>query len=531
MAAFDRAGELWWNQSGMDSNHQAIIVNAADNVAVAKQPIQAGTLVQFNGQSVTVKGSVLAGHRFAVRDIPTGEWARQYNQPFGKSKGIHAGDPITNANLDSAVPQVDAATLQLKTPKIEYVPENKIPTFMGYRRPDGRVGVRNWVLIVPTSMCSSHESQTISMMAEINGTYSREKYPNVDGVTAIPHNRGCGCPDGATVDVTFKILADYLDHPNVGAALVIELGCEKTNAGLLDSWIARHKKRVDKPIKVIGVQQCGGTQKTIEHGLSLIPELLAAANQSKREPVPISALIVGTKCGGSDGFSGISANPALGYASDLLVRHRGTSLITEVPEFFGAEHLFAERCRTREGAMAIFKAMDRFAKYSARGESHAMGDNPSPGNKEGGLINITIKSLGALAKSGTAPVEGVVEYGEQVPGKGLWLLYCPSYDQESTPALIASGAQIACFTTGRGTGIGNAIAPVIKIASNTPMATRMAGDMDVNCGTVIDGEETIEQAGRRIFDEIVAVANGKPCKAELNKHREFMIWSEEGVSL
>ncbi|MSR64906.1 MAG: altronate dehydratase [Verrucomicrobiae bacterium] len=513
------------------SSEYAIVVDPADNIAVAKKAIERGTVVTMNGSSITVNGNVLAGHRFAVRNIPAGEWARQYNQPFGKSKGIRTGDPITNSNLDSTVPKVDPATLQLKTPKFDYVPENQIPTFTGFRRPDGRVGVRNWVLIVPTSMCSSHESNMISMMAEMNGTFTREKYPNVDGVTAIPHTRGCGCPDGASVDITFKILADYLDHPNVGAVLIIELGCEKTNAGLLDSWIAQHKKRVDKPVKVVGVQQCGGTQKTIEHGLSLMPELLAAANQSKREPVPVSELILGLKCGGSDGFSGIGANPALGYASDLLLRNRGTSMITEVTEFVGAEHLFAERCRTRDGALQVFKAMDRFAKYSARGDSHAMGENPSPGNKEGGLINITIKSLGALAKSGTAPVEGVVEYGEPVPGKGLWLLYCPSYDQESMPALIASGAQIGCFTTGRGTGIGNAIAPVIKIASNTPMATRMAGDIDVNCGTVIDGTETIEQSGRRIFEEIIAVANGKPCKAELNKHREFMIWNEEGVSL
>jgi len=515
----------------MESSRFAIIVHPADNIAVAKQPIEPGTVVAFGGQPITVQGRVLAGHRFAVRDIPAGEWARQYNQPFGKSRGIRTGDPITNANLDSKVPSIDPATLELKTPRFEYVPENRVPTFQGFRRPDGRVGVRNWVLIVPTSMCSSHEAHTISMMAEMTGVYAREKFPNVDGVTAIPHTRGCGCPDGASVDVTFKILADYLDHPNVGAALVIELGCEKTNSGLLNAWIERHKKRVDKPVQVVGVQQLGGTQKTIEHGLSLVPELCAAANRSKREPVPISEIILGTKCGGSDGFSGISANPALGYASDWIVRHRGTSMITEVPEFFGAEHLFAERCRTREGALDIFKAMDRFAKYTAHATGHTMGENPSPGNKEGGLINITIKSLGALAKSGTAPVEGVVEYGEQVPGKGLWLLYCPSYDQESTPALIASGAQIACFTTGRGTGIGNAIAPVLKIASNTPMATRMAGDIDVNAGTIVDGTETIEQVGQRTFDEILAVASGKPCKAEINKHREFMIWNEEGVSL
>src|SRR5690242_13015817 len=214
-------------------NKFAIVVDRGDNVAVAKCPIERGTSVAWNGHSITVNGNVLAGHRFALRDIPAGEWTRQYNQPFGKSKGIRVGDPISNANLDSAVPHVDPATLKLKTPRFEYVPEKQIPTFMGFRRADGRVGVRNWVLIVPTSMCSSHEAHMASMMAEMGGTYSREKYPNVDGVTAIPHTRGCGCDDGASVEVTFKILADYVDHPNVGAVLVIELGCEKTNAGLL----------------------------------------------------------------------------------------------------------------------------------------------------------------------------------------------------------------------------------------------------------------------------------------------------------
>jgi altronate hydrolase len=510
----------------------AIVVDPADNVAVAKRTIEHGTTVTLNGNLITVKGSISAGHRFAIRDIPEGEWTRQYNQPFGKSKGIRTGDPITSANLDGAMPRIDPATLKLKTPSFEYVPEENIPTFMGFRRPNGRIGVRNWVLVVPTSMCSSHEAGMVSMMAEMNGvTYTREKYPNVDGVTAIPHTRGCGCDDGASVEVTFKLLADYLEHPNVGAVLIIELGCEKTNAGLLNQWIARHGMNSNNPVKVIGVQQCGGTQKTIERGLALLPELLETANQSKREPIPVSELIIGTKCGGSDGFSGISANPALGYASDLLLKNCGTSMITEIPEFFGAEHLFAERCRTRKGAMEIFDVMNRYAKYAARGENRSMGENPTPGNKEGGLLNITIKSLGALAKSGTAPVEGVVDYGEQVEGKGLWLLYCPSYDQESMPALVASGAQIGCFTTGRGTGIGNAIAPIMKIASNTPMATRMEGDIDVNCGTIVDGTETIEQAGQRIFDEILAIANGKLCKAEINKHREFAIWNEKGISL
>src|SRR5208282_4106370 len=243
----------------------------ADNVAVAKRTITGGTVLTLKQRPILVHDTVLAGHRFAIRDIPASEWARQYNQPFAMSKGIQTGDPITNDNVSDTIPHVDPLTLTLKTPAFEYVQQKSIPTFMGFSRQDGRVGVRNWVLIVPTSMCSSHESHMISMMAEMDGTtYTREKYPNVDGVTAIPHTRGCGCDDGASVEVTFKILADYVCHPNVGAVLIIELGCEKTNAGLLEAWLSKHSKNADKPVKIIGVQQMGGTEKTIKHGISLL---------------------------------------------------------------------------------------------------------------------------------------------------------------------------------------------------------------------------------------------------------------------
>ncbi len=540
--------------STIEISRVAIVVDAErDNVAVAKSHVAAETEVGFNGATIRVSAYVGAGHRFAIRPIPAGDWARQYGQPFGVSRGIALGDPITDANLESRVPQVDPATNPIKQFNDLTIQRfNEIPSFLGYRRADGRAGIRNWILIVPTSMCSSHEARMISMMAEMNGTWSREKFPNVDGVTAIPHNFGCGCPDGGQVTATVKMLARYLNHPNVAAALVIELGCEKTNLAIFQNFADKHlddpairgsdivkmvhapgksaTRIFGKPVRSIGVQGCGGTEATIRRGLELVAELCAEANQARRESIPITELSVGLKCGGSDGFSGLSANPALGHASDLVVANGGTTMITEVPEFFGAEHLYAARARSREGAMQVFAAMDRFAKYAARAQ-RTMSDNPSAGNKEGGLINITIKSLGALAKSGTAPIEGVLDYCALAPHRGHWLVYCPSYDQESTPALIASGCQLVCFTTGRGTGIGNAIAPVIKIASNTEMATRMAADMDVNAGTVIDGRETIEQVGKKIFDEILAVASGKICAAERNKHREFMIWDEEGISM
>ncbi|MDB5319463.1 MAG: uxaA [Phycisphaerales bacterium] len=533
---------------------------ARDDVTVAREAIPAGTELasdRFGG--IVVSADVAMGHRFAVRAVAAGTWVKQYGQPFARSRGIRPGDPINAETAENQVPQVDARSLELATPLLPPW-EGARATFMGFRRADGRVGVRNWVLIVPTSMCSSHEASTIALRAEMGGVWSREKYPNVDGVTAIPHTRGCGCPDmepragdgadGLTgvVEASMRMLGRYIEHPNVGAVMVIELGCEKTNLSAVGKYIALGKgeaasgggprgnalvdfgQRHGKPVITLSVQSCGGTAGTIRRGLELLPQLLEEANRATRTSCDASELAVGLKCGGSDAFSGLTANPALGVASDLLVRAGGTTLITEIPEFFGAEHLFAARARNREVAAEIFRAMERFRGYVER-VGGSMTENPSPGNREGGLLNITIKSLGALAKAGTAPVEGVIDYGQLVRERGLWLLYCPSYDQESTPALVASGCQIVCFTTGRGTGIGNAIAPVIKIGSNGALYKRMAGDIDVNAGVILDENVSIEQVGRELFEQILAVASGKPVKAEENGHREFMIWSEEGVSL
>lgn len=543
----------------------AVVVDPQqDHVAVAKTNLSAGTAFQNpEGTAFTLKEEVAPGHRFAIRPVPAGEWVRQYGQPFAISKGLQPGDPVDNETVESHVPQVDPETLEITPPELPAW-EGQLPTFDGFARPDGQVGVRNWVLIVPTSMCSSHEAAMIALQAEMSGLYSREKYPNVDGVTAIPHTRGCGCPDftpagaGANkitsiIESTMQTLAYYIQHPNIAAAIVIDLGCEKTNLPAFNRYLAggdsseqssgsprvRMVKPVDlsdfygKPVYSLSVQACGGTRATVQRGLELLPELLNEANRATRSPAPISKLAVGLKCGGSDAFSGLSANPALGQASDLIVRAGGTTIITEIPEFFGAEHLFAQRAVNRQVAREVFEAMERYRKYAGR-IGRSMAENPSPGNKEGGLLNITIKSLGALAKSGTAPVQGVLDYSERYwkrGANGLYLMYAPGYDQESVPPLVASGCQIVCFTTGRGTGIGNAIAPVIKISSNNTMYQRMSADMDVNAGDVLEGSTSLPEVGQRIFDEILAVASGKWSKAEENGHREFTIWSEEGISL
>ncbi len=508
----------------------AIIVDANDNVAVVKKATLADLEVALpNGQLVTVRGAVPPGHRFATRDIPNGEFVRQFGQPIGTSLGIRSGEQITHANMSNDVPIIRDLPESLHTPAPDYIPEAERGTFMGHRRADGRVGTRNYVLIVPTSMCASHEAQQISTIAEFT-LYNRDKYPNVDGVVAIPHNKGCGCQDGSTIDVMLRTLSNYADHPNVGGVILIDLGCEKTNLSQVEKYLLKREKSFDKPVAKIGIQEVGGTQAAIQRGLHEVEQMLSVVNESKREECSVSELVLGVKCGGSDGFSGISANPSLGRAADRLVRSGGTVLITEVPEFCGAEHLLANRAKDVETGRAVYRMVDWYKDYASKFGA-VLNNNPSPGNITGGLLNITIKSLGAIAKAGTTRVEGVIEYAESWKKRGLNLMQGPGYDQESTPGLVAAGATVVVFTTGRGTTIGNAITPVIKLASNTRIFERMSNDLDLSAGGVIDGTETIDEVGQRVFDEIVKVAGGVEAKAEVHKHREFQFWAEQTVSL
>lgn len=509
----------------------AIIVDLRDNVAVVKKETFPNLAVELpDGRTVLIKSIVPPGHRFATCPIAAGEFVRQYNQPIGTSLGIGEGEWITHDNMTNDVPVVRDLPEDLHTPAPDYLPVSERRTFMGFRRPDGRVGTRNFVLIVPTSMCSSHEAQQISMMAEFL-YYKREKYPNVDGVVAIPHNKGCGCQDGSNLEIMLRTLANYADHPNVGAVILIDLGCEKTNLAKVEKYLLNRELSFDKPVTKIGIQELGGTQAAIERGLKDVEWMLPEINLSSREEVSVSELVLGVKCGSSDGFSGLSANPALGRAADTLVRSGGTVLITEIPEFCGAEHILANRAKDAATGRAIYEMIDWYKDYASK-FGGVLNNNPSPGNIAGGLLNITIKSLGALAKSGTTRVEGVTEYAAAPKNRGLNLMQGPGYDQESTPALVAAGATVVVFTTGNGTTIGNAIAPVIKLASNNRVFERMNRDIDISAGNVIAGTETIEEVGERVFEHIIKTASGEvPAKAEENKHREFQFWAEQTVTL
>ncbi|HEX5964577.1 MAG TPA: altronate dehydratase family protein [Pyrinomonadaceae bacterium] len=508
----------------------AIIVDPNDNVAVVKKATSPGLeLLLPDESSIEIRAAVPPGHRFATKDIAAGQFVLQFGQPIGTSLGIHEGEQITHDNMTDDVPIVRDLPDNLHTPEPDYFPLDERATFMGYRRSDGRVGTRNYVLIVPTSMCASHEASQISMIAEFT-LYDRQKYPNVDGVVAIPHNKGCGCQDGSTIDVMLRTLANYADHPNVGGVILIDLGCEKTNLSQVEQYLLKREKEFAKPVAKIGIQEVGGTQAAIQRGLKEVETMLPVVNDTTREECPVSELVLGVKCGGSDGFSGISANPSLGRAADLIVRSGGTVLITEVPEFCGAEHLLAGRAKDVETGRAIYRLVDWYKEYASKFGA-VLNNNPSPGNVAGGLLNITIKSLGAIAKAGTTRIEGVIEYAETPRNRGLNLMQGPGYDQESTPGLVGAGATVVVFTTGRGTTIGNAITPVIKLASNTPVFERMANDLDLSAGGVIDGTETIDEVGQRVFERVVEVASGLQAKAEEHKHREFQFWAEQTVSL
>ena len=379
-------------------------------------------------------------------------------------------------------------------------------------------------------MCASHEAMQISMMAEFMH-YNREKYPNVDGVVSIPHNKCCGCQDGSTLDVMMRTLANYSDHPNVGGVILIDLGCEKTNLSFVEKYLTKREKPIQKPVFKIGIQDVGGTQAAIELGLAEVAKMLPEVNKCAREEFPVSELVLGVKCGSSDGFSGISANPSLGYSSDLLVRSGGTVLLTEVPEFCGAEHILANRAKDATIGRKIYAMVDWYKDYASKFGA-VLNQNPSTGNKAGGLLNITIKSLGAIVKAGTTRIEDCVEYAETPTSRGINLMQGPGYDQESTPGLVASGATVVVFTTGNGTTIGNAIAPVIKLASNNRVFERMSHDLDVSAGNVIEGTESIADVGTSLFEHIRRVASGEiQTKAEILKHREFQFWAEQTVSL
>ncbi|MBE7201813.1 MAG: UxaA family hydrolase, partial [Parafilimonas terrae] len=384
-------------------------------------------------------------------------------------------------------------------------------TFSGIRRPDGRVATRNYVGILTSVNCSAHVAGLIADAFKRHPILDLDPLagtPNVDGVVALTHKTGCGMAMGEPLRLLRRTLAGYARHANFSHIVMVGLGCEVNQIGAF-----LEEQGLAGRIRNMNIQSMGGTRKTVEAGIDFVKEVLHEANAVRRESVPASELTVALQCGGSDGYSGISANPALGIASDLVVAHGGSVILSETTETYGAEHLFTRRAESPEVGQRLVDLMRWWEEYTAK-EGAEINANPSPGNKAGGLTTILEKSLGAMAKAGSTNLVDVVRYAEPVTKKGFTFMDTPGYDPVSATGQVAGGANLVCFTTGRGSMFGCKPAPSIKIATNSPMYRRLEEDMDVNCGTIVDGEESVQQAGERIFDLILRVAGGERTKSE-----------------
>jgi altronate hydrolase len=503
-----------------------IIKPGKDNVAVVKaDSIEAGTELAYHGSTIRLSGRALRGQSFAIKKIARGRAYVSLGDPIGlASREVKAGDPIDETNLQDRLPRLKVEYRD-NPRRVTLDPKLSSLTWDGFVRPDGSVGARNLIGVVTSGMCSSSEVREIAARA-MRELYSREKYPNVDGVVPIIHETGCGMPDGSAVELLNRLLANTLRHPNLASALYIDLGCGKTcvecSAPIFLNAVPHYQQRVVN----LTIQHSGGSRRTVQRGLEIIERMLPVANQARRETVSISKLIVGTECGGSDRWSGVTANPAVGVSSDMFVKAGAAVLLPEIPELQGAAMIdLVRRARTKAVGRKLMTALKRYQKY-VESFGADFRENPSPGNKKGGLFNIYLKSNGVKAKGGTAIVEDLIDYGEWLGDrKGLFVHYTPGYDQVCTPALFLSGAQVCQFTTGRGTSIGCAMGPVLKIGTNTPLA-RVNGDIDINAGTILDGEETIEQVGEKIFYETLEVVSGRriPEAEASGYHHEFKVW-------
>jgi len=495
------------------AENSAIHLHPTDNVAVARVSISAGATLRVDGMPVTTLDPIPAGHKVALWDIQEGEVVERYGQVIGRAKlPIDAGRHIHTHNLAFEELHLDYQFPTEETPAPE--PRPDAPTFMGYLREDGRVGTRNYIAVVAASNCAAHTAECIAR------SYEGEALPpGVDGVVAFPHGEGCGHAFGPDVDQLRRTLAGVLVHPNVSAAIILGLGCEVNQ---IDHYLGPNGPRSSR-LAGMTLQSSGGTRATVDAARRQIHTFLEQAAAEQRTPAPASKIVLGLNCGGSDSFSGITANPALGYCSDLLAALGGTPVLAETPEIFGAEHLLVKRARNREVAEKLLDCVRRYKEYLNRFDG-SFDDNPSPGNKEGGLTNILEKSLGAVAKGGTSPLIDVYDFAEPVTAHGFTFMNTPGYDPVSLTGLAAGGCNLIAFTTGRGSAIGFPTIPVVKLATNSNTYRRMTDNMDVNAGAIADGESTVQQIGQQVFDLLLEVASGRPTCAERLGHKEFVPW-------
>jgi arabinonate dehydratase len=501
----------------------AVHLRPEDNIAVAARPLPAGASYLYNGDALTLPQRIGLGHKIALRRIKQGEAVTKYGQIIGfASKDIEPGEWVHVHNVSAAAFNRDYGFCR-DCPAPPPRPEPRY--WMGYDRGEGRYGTRNYIAVISTVNCSASTSKYIS--ERFHATDLLKQYPNVDGVVAITHKAGCAMQyDGADHNQLDRTLAGFAKHPNVAAYILVGLGCETgqaihliENQGLIQLNGSRKKPQV------LTIQECGGIRKTVDAGVRAIVELLPHINDVKRTRLSVDKIILGTNCGGSDGNSGVTANPALGVASDLLVAQGGTSILGETPEIYGAEHLLTRRAVSRPVGEKLVERIKWWEWYTSIFGAE-INNNPSPGNKEGGLTTIYEKSLGAIAKGGSTALVDVVGYAERVTAKGLVVMDTPGYDPVSMTGIVAGGANVLVFTTGRGSVFGCKPAPSIKVATNTPLYEYMIDDMDINAGVILDGTP-VEEVGRQIFEEILAVASGKKTKSEINGvgEEEFAPWS------
>ncbi len=487
-----------------------------DDVVIARAQLVGGT--RLLEEDVTVSGLIPPGHKVATRARKVGEPVRRYNQIIGfASRDIAPGEHVHLNNLVMGDFDRDYA-FGVDARPTQYFAEPA--TFMGIVREDGRVATRNYIGILSTVNCSATVARGIA------DHFTRERlaaFPNVDGVVALTHGSGCGMDThGEGMQILRRTLGGYARHANFAGVLMIGLGCE---ANQISSLMGAQKLAEGPLLRTFSIQDTGGTAKTIAHGIGIIESMLPHANAVTRQPVPAAHLAIGLQCGGSDGYSGITANPALGAAVDLLVRHGGTAILSETPEIYGAEHLLTRRAVDREVGEKLVSRIRWWEEYTAR-EKGEMNNNPSPGNKAGGLTTILEKSLGAVAKGGTTNLVAVYEYAETVVAKGFVYMDTPGYDPVSATGQVAGGANMIVFTTGRGSAYGCAPSPSLKLSTNTALWVKQEEDIDLNCGEIADGDASIEEVGQRLFALMLETASGSKSKSENHGYgqSEFVPW-------
>lgn len=489
-----------------------IKIHPKDSVAVALTPLEQGKKLQIRGQDIVLREAIPQGHKFALEKIPAGAKVIKYGNSIGMAKeDILPGAWVHIHNVKTGLGEILDYKFQPQEIRVETTED---AYFEGYRRSSGKAGIRNEIWIIPTVGCVNNVAQAIEKKAQkyVNGS--------VEAIAAFPHPYGCS-QMGEDQEHTRQILADFVNHPNAGGVLVLGLGCENSNIEELKKYIGPYD---ENRVKFLVAQEC---EDEIQEAMKLVEELAKYAGRFQREPIPVSELVIGMKCGGSDGLSGITANPAVGGFSDLLISKGGTTILTEVPEMFGAETLLMNRCRNEELFSQTVRLINDFKNYFTS-HHQTIYENPSPGNKKGGITTLEDKSLGCTQKSGSAPVSGVLSYGEPVREKGLNLLSAPGNDLVASTALAASGAHMVLFTTGRGTPFASPV-PTVKISSNSQLAEKKSNWIDFNCGVIAE-DRTLEEVSEQLFSYVLEVASGRKVKAEEAGFHDMAIF-KQGVTL